>query len=185
MQGVLTFAIALWKFGSPSKFQLPKWELTWECESSFSHSFTLLLARTLVNLCLGCKPKAKVVTLISSMQIGGFSLFDNQFLENYLGYHMYPFLIPMVVMGWITGFSPWGCEFLPSYGIKIIVGWNIGIGFVKWELKPKTSMIPKGWFITCKISHYLAINDLSFKRHWHMCPFQIETIITSFPDMGM
>jgi hypothetical protein len=56
------------------------------------------------------------------MQIGGFSLFDNQFLENYLGYHMYPFLIPMVVMGWITGFSPWGCEFSPSYGIKIIVG---------------------------------------------------------------
>jgi len=80
------------------------------------------LARTLVNLCLGCKPKAKVVTLISSMQIGGFSLFDNQFLENYLGYHLYPFLIPMVVMGWITGFSPWGCEFSPSYGIKIIVG---------------------------------------------------------------
>ncbi len=27
----------LWKFGSPSGFQLPKWELTWECGGSFPH----------------------------------------------------------------------------------------------------------------------------------------------------
>jgi hypothetical protein len=38
-----TPAIALWKFGSPLGFQLPKGEFTWECEGSFPH--TLLHSR--------------------------------------------------------------------------------------------------------------------------------------------
>jgi hypothetical protein len=37
IQWVLTPTIALWKFMSPSGFQLPTWEFTWECESSFPH----------------------------------------------------------------------------------------------------------------------------------------------------
>jgi len=36
---VLTLAIALWTFGSPSELQLPKWKLLWECEGSFPHTF--------------------------------------------------------------------------------------------------------------------------------------------------
>ncbi len=39
---------------------------TWECGCPFSHSPTLpisFLARALTNLCLGCKPKARVATL--------------------------------------------------------------------------------------------------------------------------
>jgi len=43
IQWVLTFKIAPWKFESPSGFQFPKWELTWECEGSFLH--TLLHSR--------------------------------------------------------------------------------------------------------------------------------------------
>jgi hypothetical protein len=54
------------------------------------------------------------------MKIGGFSLFENQFLENYHGYHMAPFLIPMVVMGWIIGFSPWGVGFHLHKGSKLL-----------------------------------------------------------------
>ncbi len=50
------------KVRNSTRTQLPSWELTWECESSSSHSLTLLLARTLVSLCLGRKPKAKVAT---------------------------------------------------------------------------------------------------------------------------
>jgi hypothetical protein len=41
-----------------------KWELIWECESSFSHCLTLLLACALVNLCLGHEPKARVATML-------------------------------------------------------------------------------------------------------------------------
>jgi hypothetical protein len=37
IQWVLTPAIILWKFESPLGLQLPKWELTWECEGSFPH----------------------------------------------------------------------------------------------------------------------------------------------------
>jgi hypothetical protein len=40
IQWVLTPVIALWKFWSPSRLQLPKWELTWECEGSFLHILT-------------------------------------------------------------------------------------------------------------------------------------------------
>jgi len=50
----------------------------------------------------------------------------------------------MVVMGWIIGFSPWGASFHLHKGSKLLYIEKIGIGFVKWELKPKTSMIPKG-----------------------------------------
>jgi len=50
MGGVLTFAIALWKFGNPPGLQFPKWELIWECEFSFSLSLSLLLACALANL---------------------------------------------------------------------------------------------------------------------------------------
>jgi hypothetical protein len=63
---VLTQAIALWKFGSPPGFQLPKWEFTWECEGSFLHTFihsqASLLAHNLASPCLGCEHKVKVAT---------------------------------------------------------------------------------------------------------------------------
>jgi hypothetical protein len=39
IQWVLAPIIALWKFGGPLGLQLPKWEFTWEGESSFSHTF--------------------------------------------------------------------------------------------------------------------------------------------------
>jgi hypothetical protein len=32
--------ITLWKFESLSRFQLPKWESTWECVSSFAHNLS-------------------------------------------------------------------------------------------------------------------------------------------------
>jgi hypothetical protein len=35
----LTLEIIIWKFKSSSGFQLPKWEPTWECVSSFPHTF--------------------------------------------------------------------------------------------------------------------------------------------------
>jgi len=38
IQWVLTLAITFWRFGSSLRFQLPKWELTWECGSSFLHT---------------------------------------------------------------------------------------------------------------------------------------------------
>jgi hypothetical protein len=63
---VLTLAIALWRFESASGLQLPKWKLLWECEGSFPHTFfhswASLLACNLVSPCLGCEPKARVVT---------------------------------------------------------------------------------------------------------------------------
>jgi hypothetical protein len=46
-------------FGSPPGLQLPKGELTWECESSFSHSSWPMPLRP---FCLGCEPKARVAT---------------------------------------------------------------------------------------------------------------------------
>jgi hypothetical protein len=53
--------------------QLPKWELTWECEGSFPHTFftpgsmrcdfwASLLAHTLASPCLSRKPNARVMT---------------------------------------------------------------------------------------------------------------------------
>jgi len=36
---VLIPTIALWTFGSLSEFQLPMWELLWECEGLFPHTF--------------------------------------------------------------------------------------------------------------------------------------------------
>jgi hypothetical protein len=36
---VLTPVIALWKFENPPGLHLPKWELSWECEGSFPHTF--------------------------------------------------------------------------------------------------------------------------------------------------
>jgi hypothetical protein len=64
---ILTFALALWKFGNPPGLQIPKWELTLECEGYFLH--TLLHFRGhevwLPGFPLGsqpCKPKAKVAT---------------------------------------------------------------------------------------------------------------------------
>jgi hypothetical protein len=35
MQRILMFVIAFWKFGSPSKLQLTKCEVIWECVGSF------------------------------------------------------------------------------------------------------------------------------------------------------
>jgi hypothetical protein len=68
--------IVFWKFRTPPGLQLPKWELTWECECSFPHtllhsqphgsmkcdSWASFLACTFVSLCLGRKPKARVAT---------------------------------------------------------------------------------------------------------------------------
>ncbi len=55
--GVLGFTPTLGQSGVATT-----WELTWECESSCSHSLTLLLAHTFANLCLGRKPKARFAT---------------------------------------------------------------------------------------------------------------------------
>jgi hypothetical protein len=77
IQWVLNPAIILWKFKNPLGFQLPKWELTWECGGSFPHTFphshtfgnikhdsrASLLARTFASPCLGHEPKAKVTTV--------------------------------------------------------------------------------------------------------------------------
>jgi hypothetical protein len=62
MQDVLTSVIALWRFGSPPGLQLSQWKLTWECESSSSHSHTLFLAHALASLCLGRESKTRVAT---------------------------------------------------------------------------------------------------------------------------
>jgi hypothetical protein len=71
---VLTPVIALWRFGSPLGLHLPKWELPWECEGSFPHTFLhswehavwfsgFLLARNLASpFRPGREPKAKVAT---------------------------------------------------------------------------------------------------------------------------
>jgi len=75
IQWVLTFAITLWKFGSSLGFQLPKWEFTWECDSSFPHTLCTpknmkcdpqvsILAHNLASPCLGHEPKARVATII-------------------------------------------------------------------------------------------------------------------------
>ncbi len=64
---------ALWRFGSPSGLQLPKWELNWECGGSFPHTFlhsrehemwfpSSLLAYTFVSPYFGHEPKTKVAT---------------------------------------------------------------------------------------------------------------------------
>jgi hypothetical protein len=39
IQWILTLEIALWRFMSPTKLQVPKWEPTWECVGSFPHIF--------------------------------------------------------------------------------------------------------------------------------------------------
>jgi len=77
IQWILTLTIALWRFRSPLGFQLPKWELIWECGGSFPHTLlhswehemwlsVSLLAHTFINLCLGHEPKVRVVTIIFS-----------------------------------------------------------------------------------------------------------------------
>jgi hypothetical protein len=78
IQWVLTLASALWKFGSPPRLQLPKWELL---GSVRVHSLTLfwtfgnmrcdsqasLLTHTLASPSPDCEPKVKVAT--TSVQI--------------------------------------------------------------------------------------------------------------------
>jgi hypothetical protein len=68
IQWVFTLVIALWRFGSPSGLQFPKWKYPWECEGSFPHTFlhsqASLLARNLANPRLGREPKARVATWI-------------------------------------------------------------------------------------------------------------------------
>jgi len=75
IQWVLTRVIALWKFDNSLGFQLPKWELIWECGNSFPHILlhswehemwfpSSLLARTFASLCFDREPKARVVTCI-------------------------------------------------------------------------------------------------------------------------
>jgi hypothetical protein len=71
---ILTPIIALWNFESPSGLQLPKWEFTWECVGSFSHTFLhfqeheiwLLSFHSwptpLQALALVAKPKTRVAT---------------------------------------------------------------------------------------------------------------------------
>jgi len=74
IQWILTLAIALWKFGSPLRLQLPKWEFIWECGGSFLHtllhswehkcdSWASFLACTFASPCLCCEPKVRVVTV--------------------------------------------------------------------------------------------------------------------------
>jgi hypothetical protein len=76
IQWVLTHAIVLWKFESPLKLQLPKWEPIWECVRSFPHillhsqemkcdSRASFFACTFASPCLGHEPKARVVTLLA------------------------------------------------------------------------------------------------------------------------
>ncbi len=79
IQWVLTPTIDFWRFGSPSRLQLPKWEFTWECEGSFLctflHSQASLLARTLASPCFGREPKAKVTTFLSASKEAPFLFF--------------------------------------------------------------------------------------------------------------
>jgi len=69
----LTPEIVLWNFGSPPKLYLPKWELPWECEGSFPHTFLhsreyvmwlpgFFWPAPLQPLYLGREPKARVAT---------------------------------------------------------------------------------------------------------------------------
>jgi hypothetical protein len=75
IQWVLTPTIALWRFRSPLGLQFPKWEVIWECGSSFPHSLLhsrehemwfsgSFLARTFVSFCLALEPKARVATFL-------------------------------------------------------------------------------------------------------------------------
>jgi len=78
IQWVLTFVIALWKFGSPLGFQFPKWGLIWECGGSFPHTLLhsrehevwlpgSLLACVFASPCLGHEPKARVAIMCVGM----------------------------------------------------------------------------------------------------------------------
>jgi hypothetical protein len=68
----LTPLIILWIFESPSGFQLPKWESTWECVGSFLHTLpqpgsecdsqVAPSACTFPCPCFGSEPKVRVVT---------------------------------------------------------------------------------------------------------------------------
>jgi hypothetical protein len=70
----LTIAIAFWRFGNPLGLHLPKWELPWECEGSFPHTFShsrehvvwllsFFFAHNLASpFCFGREPKARVAT---------------------------------------------------------------------------------------------------------------------------
>jgi len=75
IQWVLSPKITLYKFGSPSRLQLPKWELIWECVGLFPHTllhswehemwlWASFLARTFASPYLGCEPNSKVATPI-------------------------------------------------------------------------------------------------------------------------
>jgi hypothetical protein len=77
IQWSLTPAIILWRFNSPSGFQFPTLERTWECECSFSHTllhsqplgnmkcdfWASLLVRTHASPCLGRELKVRVATM--------------------------------------------------------------------------------------------------------------------------
>jgi len=66
--------IALWIFKTPPGLHLPKWELPWECEGSFPHTFLhsrehavwlpsfRLSPQPCKPFCLGREPKVKVAT---------------------------------------------------------------------------------------------------------------------------
>jgi hypothetical protein len=67
-------AIALWRFGSPLKLQLPNWEFSLGvCGGSFPHALLhswehemwfsgFILARNFASLCFGYEPKARIAT---------------------------------------------------------------------------------------------------------------------------
>jgi hypothetical protein len=89
IQWVLTPEISLWRFKSPLGLQLPKWEFTWECEGSFPHIFLhsrehemrflgLILARTLVSLCLSHEPKARITTVTLSHYLFNHYIISNK-----------------------------------------------------------------------------------------------------------
>jgi len=77
----------------PPALQLPKWELSWECEGSFPHtlrnmkcdSWASLLASTLASPCFGHEPKAKVATLDGRANRG--TTFYSQPLYKVEGHH--------------------------------------------------------------------------------------------------
>jgi hypothetical protein len=62
IQWVLASVITLWRFKSPPRLQLPKWELTWECECSFSLSHTPMLPSWPTSL--------QALALITSLRLG-------------------------------------------------------------------------------------------------------------------
>jgi hypothetical protein len=99
--------------GNPSGLQLSKWELIWECEGSFPHTFlhsrehemwlpASNLARTLASPCLVCEPKVKVATpflfwLLFSLNNFNYDAKDVSILHLKLGNNGRPTYFPISI----------------------------------------------------------------------------------------